>query len=99
MAATAGVAVALEGVPAAAADLAVLAAAILEAGGQAVTGKTQAQAESLLADLTGRLKTALGDRLISLILYGSASMGDRLDQLSDLNVLCVLDENQPSFPL
>lgn len=68
-----------------------MAAAILEAGGQAVTGKTQAQAESLLADLTGRLKTALGDRLISLILYGSASMGDRLDQLSDLNVLCVLD--------
>jgi hypothetical protein len=60
-------------------------------GGQAVAGKTQEQAESLLTDLTGRLKTALGDRLVSLILYGSASTGDRLDEMSDLNVLCVLD--------
>ncbi len=58
---------------------------------QAVAGKTQEQAEALLGDLCGRLKAALNDRLVSLILYGSASMSDRLDQLSDLNVLCVLD--------
>ncbi len=58
---------------------------------QVAAGKTQEQAEALLKDLTGRLKTAFGNRLVSLILYGSASMGDRLDQISDLNVLCVLD--------
>jgi hypothetical protein len=56
-----------------------------------VTGNKQQEAEALLADLTGRLKAAFGDRLVALILYGSASMGDRLDRLSDLNVLCVLD--------
>ena len=64
----------------------------MAAGGRAVTGNTQEQAEALLADLTGRLKSALGDRLVSLILYGSAAMGDRLDRISDLNVLCVLDQ-------
>jgi len=74
-----------------AADLAVSAVEIPVAGAQAVTGKTQGQAEALLTDLAGRLKTAFGERLVSLILYGSASMGDRLDQMSDLNVLCVLD--------
>lgn len=72
-------------------DSAVLAVAIPVAGEQAVTGKTQQQAEALLTDLAARLKTAFGERLVSLILYGSASMGDRLDQMSDLNVLCVLD--------
>ncbi len=61
------------------------------AGGRAVAGKTQQQAEQLLADLSGRLKTSFGEGLVSLILYGSASMADRLDVLSDLNVLCVLD--------
>jgi hypothetical protein len=54
-------------------------------------GKTQEQIETLLTDLSGRLKSAFGDRLVSLILYGSASLADRLDQMSDLNVLCVLD--------
>jgi len=58
---------------------------------QAVTGKTHEQAQTLLADLTGRLQSTLGDRLVSLVLYGSATMADRLDQISDLNVLCVLD--------
>jgi len=56
-----------------------------------VTGKTREQAESWLTDLTARLKTAFGERLVSLILYGSASQGDRFDQMSDLNVLCVLN--------
>jgi len=78
-------------VPVAAVALAVLAAAISVAGEQAVTGNTQGQAEALLADLTERLKTAFGDRLVSLMLYGSAAMGDHLDRISDLNVLCVLD--------
>ncbi len=82
---------ALAAIPTGAVDSADLVVEIPVAGGQAVAGKTQEQAESLLTDLTGRLKTALGERLLSLVLYGSASMGDRLDQVSDLNVLCVLD--------
>lgn len=57
-----------------------------------MTGNTKQQAEALLTDLTARLKAAFGDGLVSLILYGSASMGDQLDQISDLNVLCVLDQ-------
>ena len=66
-------------------------AVISVAGEQAVTGNTREKVESSLTDLTSRLKAALGDRLVSLILYGSASMADRLDHLSDLNVVCVLD--------
>jgi len=69
-----------------------LAAATSGAGVRAVTGKTKQQTEALLADLTGRVKAAFGDALVSLILYGSASsMSDQLDHISDLNVLCVLD--------
>jgi hypothetical protein len=91
-AAEAGAAAAVSaGAPGAVVDLAALAAVISVAGELAVTGDTQEQAEALLDDLTGRLKAAFGDRLVSLILYGSASMGDRLDRLSDLNVLCVLE--------
>jgi predicted nucleotidyltransferase len=43
-----------------------------------------------LADLVARLKDAFGDRLISVILYGSAAVGDLHRHGSDLNVLCVL---------
>jgi hypothetical protein len=78
-------------VPAAVEASVVLVAANSAVGGQVVTGKTQEQAESLLTDLTARIKAALGGRLVSLILYGSASLADRIDHMSDLNVLCVLD--------
>lgn len=77
---------------AAAVDLVGSAAEISEAEVQVATGKTQQQVGESLSDLTGRLKTAFGDRLVSLILYGSASTADRLDPLSDLNVLCVLSQ-------
>lgn len=46
--------------------------------------------EDKLAKLTDRLKTAYGDRLVSVILYGSAAMGDWNERHSDLNILCVL---------
>lgn len=49
-----------------------------------------------LSDLTERLKTALSDRLIAVILYGSAAMDDWHEKSSDLNVLCVLDRLSPS---
>jgi hypothetical protein len=72
-------------------DLAGSVAAISAGGERAVIGKKREQAEALLGDLTERLKSAFGERLVSLILYGSASLGDKPDHMSDLNVLCVLD--------
>ena len=37
-----------------------------------------------------RLRNALGDELVSVVLYGSAAVGDYKDKVSDLNLLCVL---------
>jgi hypothetical protein len=48
-----------------------------------------------LDQIVERLKTALGDRLVSIILYGSAATGDHQKGFSDLNVLCVLNEITP----
>jgi predicted nucleotidyltransferase len=46
--------------------------------------------ERILASLVEKLIGAYGDRLISVILYGSAADGSRHDRFSDLNVFCVL---------
>ncbi|MBV9084254.1 MAG: hypothetical protein JOZ62_16375, partial [Acidobacteriaceae bacterium] len=46
--------------------------------------------EEKLSGLVSRLKPALGDALVSAILYGSAAAGDYNEHASDLNVLCVL---------
>ena len=46
--------------------------------------------EQLLDGLVERLKEALGEDLVSVVLYGSAVTGDFLEKVSDLNVLCVL---------
>ena len=46
--------------------------------------------ERILASLVEKLIGAYGDRLISVILYGSAADGRRHDRFSDLNILCVL---------
>lgn len=51
--------------------------------------------ERLLSQLTERLKKAYGDRLQSVILYGSAAAGDHHGRFSDLNILCVLREVTP----
>jgi hypothetical protein len=51
--------------------------------------------QSALDQIVERLKAALGDRLISVILYGSAATGDHQQGYSDLNVLCVLSEIAP----
>lgn len=48
-----------------------------------------------LSDLLERLQKALGDRLVSAVLYGSAAMDDWHEHSSDLNVLCVLDRLSP----
>ena len=48
-----------------------------------------------LEELVERLQKAHPNRLVSVILYGSAAAGDHHEKFSDLNVLCVLTEVTP----
>jgi predicted nucleotidyltransferase len=48
--------------------------------------------DKLLTQLVERLKEAYGERLVSVVLYGSAAGGDYDAKFSDLNVVCVLAE-------
>lgn len=50
--------------------------------------------EKRCTELTERATKTFGDRLVSLILYGSGARGDH-DQFSDLNILCVLNRLTP----
>jgi hypothetical protein len=45
--------------------------------------------EKLLSQLVEKLQKAYGERLISVVLYGSAACGDHQPQFSDINILCV----------
>src|SRR3954471_18353400 len=47
--------------------------------------------DKLLSELVAKLQHTLGDRLVSVVLYGSAAAGDHHADFSDLNVLCVLN--------
>jgi len=49
-----------------------------------------------LDELVERLRKVHQDRLVSVILYGSAAAGDHHEQFSDLNVLCALTEVSPA---
>src|SRR6202165_1783651 len=51
--------------------------------------------ESALNQLLEKLNKALGDHVVSVVLYGSAAAGDHHEGFSDLNVLCVLDQVTP----
>ena len=46
--------------------------------------------DQLLEGVVSRLRNALGEDLVSVVLYGSAVAGDYQEKVSDLNVLCVL---------
>ena len=48
-----------------------------------------------LTALADRLGSTYGDRLVSVILYGSAASGDVHGRYSDLNIFCVLNEVTP----
>src|SRR3954451_17278226 len=48
--------------------------------------------ERQLSSLVDRLEKVYGDRLVSLLLYGSAADGNHHSRYSDLNVFCVLTE-------
>ncbi len=47
--------------------------------------------QRVLNDLVGRLTKTFSDRLVSVVLYGSAAVGDHVGRFSDINVLCVLE--------
>ena len=51
--------------------------------------------EQKLTELVERLRQAHQDRLLSVILYGSAASGDHHGKYSDLNVFCVLKQVTP----
>ena len=51
--------------------------------------------ERVLTQLVDRLKKAYGDRLKSVVLYGSGASGDHHGEYSDLNVVCVLADVTP----
>jgi hypothetical protein len=48
--------------------------------------------ERLLSELIEKLVKVHGDRLLSVVLYGSSAEPDARDALSDYNVLCVMNE-------
>jgi len=48
-----------------------------------------------IEQLLDKLRTAYTDRLVSVVLYGSAVTGDRQEGFSDYNVLCVLTQITP----
>ncbi len=48
-----------------------------------------------LNQLVERLQKSFGERLVSVVLYGSAVSGDHHSKFSDYNVLCVLTEITP----
>lgn len=52
--------------------------------------------EPLLTELVEKLKKAFGERLTSVVLYGSAAGGDHHGKYSDLNVLSVLRQIGPA---
>jgi hypothetical protein len=51
--------------------------------------------DKLLSQLIGKLQKAYGERLVSVVLYGSAATGDHNADFSDINILCVLSEISP----
>ena len=71
------------------------AAAIPAVEGHPEAGKRE-RMDKKLEQLTEKLRAALGDRLVSIVLYGSgASEHDHHRSFSDLNVMCVLRQLTP----
>ena len=51
--------------------------------------------DKVVTQLVDKLKNAFGDRLVSIVLYGSAAGGDHHPKFSDFNVLVVLSAITP----
>jgi hypothetical protein len=75
------------------ADSADSAAAIRAAAAPPAIGKHLM--DKLLTELIAKLQKAYGDRLVSVVLYGSAATGEHHAAFSDINILCVLSEISP----
>jgi hypothetical protein len=60
------------------------------------TGDTMAHSQQLPNELVQKLQKAQGDKLISVVLYGSAATPGARDRRSDFNILCVLNQVTPS---
>src|SRR3954462_9669872 len=52
--------------------------------------------DSDLKELVDRLQKAYGERLVAIILYGSAAAGDRQANYSDYNIFCILPRITPT---
>ena len=91
-AAPGGVGADLAVIPAAVAASAVSEAAISAVAAPAAIGNQELNntLNPALEDVIAKLQSALGSRLLSVILYGSAAMDDRQERRSDFNLLCVL---------
>src|SRR5690348_11763607 len=72
---------------------AVLAAAIPAEAALPATGNRHM--DKVVTQLVDKLKKAFGDRLVSIVLYGSAAGGDHHPKFSDFNVLVVLSAITP----
>ena len=55
-----------------------------------------ADTHQLPKELVEKLRRGLGERLVSVVLYGSAAVPGAKDTLSDYNIVCVLKEVSPS---
>src|SRR5512138_331196 len=51
--------------------------------------------ERVLDQLVQRLTKSYDDRLVSVVLYGSAAVGDHHGRFSDVNILCILRQVTP----
>jgi hypothetical protein len=60
-----------------------------------VNDRITGQMSSPLQQLVEKLRQALAQELVSVILYGSAAVGDYQEAFSDYNVLCALKEVTP----
>jgi hypothetical protein len=47
--------------------------------------------DKVVQELVEKLQKGYGDRLVSVVLYGSGAASDRQEQYSDYNILCVLN--------
>jgi hypothetical protein len=74
------------------ADLAeeIPAAAAPRVAGRLERNRSKQRMQRILDKLVGRLVKDFGDELVSIVLYGSAAVGDHQGRFSDLNILCVL---------
>ncbi len=51
--------------------------------------------DKILDQLVEKLRKAFGERLVSVVLYGSGASGDHHPKFSDFNILCVLNTITP----